>query len=176
MTTKPFNLAHAKAGAPVICEDGTRARIICADRSSLKWPLVVLLKSVFQDERIVSATIYGTTSNAHDLLMAPIMMLDNKPVHVNDVIEALYPDSSKSWDKVTVSANWKPADHLHAFYRWPKPKIKAERWITVYKNSVGRVCVTGIEHATEEVALNKPCIGWDVLRAVLIDTYEVEAP
>lgn len=78
---KPFDLAQAKAGKPVITRDGRPARIVCFDRKQNGFPLFGF--SGESDERVYSWTLdgkyYGNGESPEDLFMAP----EEKTVWVN---------------------------------------------------------------------------------------------
>lgn len=56
---REFDLAAAKAGAPVCTRGGREARIICFDRSGNLYPIVCLLKSENGNEYMEMFTING---------------------------------------------------------------------------------------------------------------------
>lgn len=69
---KQFDLAAAKAGAPVCTRDGSTSRIICFDRVSL-YPIVGLLRNSNNEEYAETFTIDGcrflTSECDGDLMM-----------------------------------------------------------------------------------------------------------
>ena len=76
---KPFNLAAAKAGQPVVTRDGRKARIVCFDlkRNDVK-PLVVLIENTFDKEESISlycqdGSYEDVSTSDFDLFMAPVM-------------------------------------------------------------------------------------------------------
>lgn len=74
---KPFDLAKAKAGAPVITRNGCTARIICFDRADDDgYSLVALLQLDKGIERVTTHTDQGRyckePGNDYDLFMAPV--------------------------------------------------------------------------------------------------------
>lgn len=62
MNYKPFDLAQAKAGKPVITRDGSPARIVCFDRKS-KYPIFGFVGK--RDEHTCSWDEKGKTYNTH---------------------------------------------------------------------------------------------------------------
>lgn len=86
--SKPFNLEHARAGAPFGCRDGRVATI-------LKWdgrrPGEPLIGHQGEDDMPASWAVDGAYNPEHesglDLLMLPLGMLDGKPVFAGDAIE-----------------------------------------------------------------------------------------
>ena len=77
MNYKPFDLAAAKAGAPVITRDGERARIICFDADQ-QQPMIVLITTKDNGENIESYhsdgryLLFSDSPNNYDLFMAPV--------------------------------------------------------------------------------------------------------
>lgn len=86
--SRPFNLEHARAGAPFGCRDGRVATI-------LKWdgrrPGEPLIGYQGEDDIPASWAVDGAYSREHeshlDLLSLPLGMLDGKPVFTGDAIE-----------------------------------------------------------------------------------------
>ena len=71
---KPFDLEKAKAGALVCTRNGEKARIVCFDADSDRFPIVALLKDDDGEEYPASFTEKGRFSNGivdseRDLLM-----------------------------------------------------------------------------------------------------------
>ena len=73
---KPFDLAKAKAGAPVITRDGRKARILSFDLCNRYYPLAAAFNDSYGDEGVVSLTNEGKCladkDSANDLFMAPV--------------------------------------------------------------------------------------------------------
>jgi hypothetical protein len=85
--TKPFNLQHAKAGAPYCCRDGDQATVLKWDGRRFNEPLVGCIgdddmpASWGCDGRYVPDE-HGPRSR--DLVMLPLGFIDGKPVWVGD--------------------------------------------------------------------------------------------
>ena len=75
---KPFDLAKAKAGAPVITRDGRKARILSFDICNRYYPLAAAFTNSDGDEGVVSLTNEGKCfaftdkDSPSDLFMAPV--------------------------------------------------------------------------------------------------------
>lgn len=84
MNHKPFNLEHAKAGAPVQLLDGTEATIIKFDGRNDAFPLVVLVGSI---DTPTMGTVNGQLQPLGAVLaMKPFGYCEGKPVHVGDTL------------------------------------------------------------------------------------------
>ena len=86
---KPFDLAKAKAGAPVITRNGCTARIICFDRADDDgYSLVALLQLDKGIERVTTYTDQGRyckePGNDYDLFMAPVKREGWVNIYPND--------------------------------------------------------------------------------------------
>lgn len=112
--SRPFNLEHARAGAPFGCRDGRVATI-------LKWdgrrPGEPLIGHQGEDDIPASWAVDGAYSQEHesdvDLLMLPLGMLDGKPVFTGDAIE----DGPGDWTPGIAH----PANRNFTNCRWPAP-------------------------------------------------------
>lgn len=87
----PFNLEHAKAGAPYCCRDGHAAHILKWDRNVSDYPLLgVIRKSddprTWTETGSVSYSEKHTSQYDSDLVMLPLGFIDGKPVFVGDKI------------------------------------------------------------------------------------------
>jgi hypothetical protein len=115
--TKPFNLEHAKAGAPISYEDGTPAKIIAWDR-----PIEVSIVSLRGDlqhvtEHYKSGGCFQRA--APNLVMLPLGFIDGKPVFVGDELEQRM---AAGWVPEVAQPRWAtfPANWTSEF-RWPAP-------------------------------------------------------
>lgn len=115
--SKPFNIEHAKAGAPILCADGCVPEI-------LKYG-TKLFGTITNDEgdefaaswSLWGVKISGVLGSEKNLVMAPLGMIDGKPVFVGDAIEGL-DISGDSWIELTA----KPKDRVKGrYFRWPAP-------------------------------------------------------
>ena len=72
---KEFSLEEAKAGKPVCTKDGRPARIICFDRKSTDFPIVVLIDNGTIEDYYCftnNGTYHLDDSHHFDLMMAPV--------------------------------------------------------------------------------------------------------
>ncbi len=76
VTMKPFDLAKAKAGAPVITRDGRKARILSFDLCNRYYPVAAAFSDSGGVEGVVSLTnegkCFADKDSANDLFMAPV--------------------------------------------------------------------------------------------------------
>ena len=76
VTMKPFDLAKAKAGAPVITSDGRKARILSFDLCNRYYPVAAAFSDSGGVEGVVSLTnegkCFADRDSANDLFMAPV--------------------------------------------------------------------------------------------------------
>ena len=79
MHSKPFDIAHAQAGAPFSFDDGESAEVIKWDRPG-RFPLVVL-RGETQEVFSMSSIGYGS---AGQLVMLPLGEIDGKPFFIGD--------------------------------------------------------------------------------------------
>ena len=95
--TKPFNLEHAKAGAPYCQRNGLPARIGIWDG---KGEDVKLIGALTENNGYEYAAVWDTTgrtlthNNSATLIMLPLGMCEGKPVFVGDELENTLPNSS----------------------------------------------------------------------------------
>ena len=84
--TKPFNLDHAKAGAPYATRDGQEATILKWDgRHKSGYPLVGVYGIEDQPDSWRIDGFFGNLVRDHlDLVMTPLGFIDGKPVFVGD--------------------------------------------------------------------------------------------
>lgn len=85
--TRPFNVEHAKAGAPYCGSNGEAVRAIIWDRKHPTHPIIVIEED--GDQEAVAFRADGTTEFAHPsmvqkLVMLPLGYIDGKPVFVGD--------------------------------------------------------------------------------------------
>jgi hypothetical protein len=84
--TKPFNLEHAKAGAPYACRIGREATILKWDGRDSDYPLIGVRDS---DDtpgawKANGAWLQSESECDTDLVMTPLGYIDGKPVFVGD--------------------------------------------------------------------------------------------
>jgi hypothetical protein len=110
---KPFNLKEAKAGAPVITEDGNQARIICFDRQC-KYPIIALVTIEPGKENIYSFDIHGNghASYGFGLRMKPVKKEGWVNIYPHGSIEGIFSyesyaiSSAKSNLVATIRIEW----------------------------------------------------------------------
>lgn len=88
---KPFNLEHAKAGAPVALEDGTEATIIKFDGRNEACPLVVLVGD--RDRPHLASTEGYVYPDTKQLVMRPVGTLEGREVYHGDRLDHRSPGS-----------------------------------------------------------------------------------
>lgn len=110
--TKPFNLEHARAGAPIACANGMEATILKWNSRRDGHPLL----GVFGD-RDLSMVWRADGSNEGnrdiDLVMTPLGWIDGKPVFVGDELQF--------HDRTAGVKPAAPGLDL-TFWRWPEPE------------------------------------------------------
>lgn len=112
--TRPFNLEHARAGAPFSIANGEEVEVLKWDRKHAQCIVTVSR----QDAAIRSYCADGTASHIDPkfhLVMTPLGYIDGKPVFVGDEI-----GHREAPDDITVLAL--PHDRDFADCRWPAPK------------------------------------------------------
>lgn len=114
--TKPFNLEHARAGAPFCCRDGGEVEILKWDRKHT-FCIVGLDTHDASVRRWRADGSYNEGSNVFDLVMLPLGFIDGKPVFAGDEIETKSFSASGAWEPVKVC----PGDHGFTTCRWPAP-------------------------------------------------------
>jgi hypothetical protein len=115
--TRPFNLEHAKAGAPYACRNGKSAEILKWGAKNPEFPLAGIYDAGWVEQpnnwtSEGSASITREPRDA-DLVMTPLGYIDGKPVFMGNTIigengnlcEVVNPDFPR-WDKC----------------RWPEPE------------------------------------------------------
>ncbi|MGK5049917.1 hypothetical protein ACQ4WP_29130 [Janthinobacterium sp. GB4P2] len=138
---KPFDLEHARAGAPIGLTGGGTARFVAYAEEADPSCCVVVIEDRFnligtrrKSGRVNEA---GATDNPNDLVMLPLGLINGKPVFVGDVITA--PDCKGSF----------PADAQMNFgdgtvWTWPTPP----RAYPETRLSFEALCVSGSMHLT----------------------------
>lgn len=109
--TRPFNLELAKMGAPIACENGDVATILKWDA---RYPGIPLVGIVGPNDEATGWKEDGTCGWGYQrkLVMAPLGMIDGKPVWVGD--EIVIPNGHK--------LKCGPADRPGEDCRWPAAK------------------------------------------------------
>ena len=112
--TKPFNLEHAKAGAPYTRADGTEHEIVKWDRNHTQQ-LVAVSK---QDAAIRTFRTDGSPPAGGPemhLVMTPLGYIDGKPVFVGDEVEFI--TRGGEWVKKVAQSH----ERMFPDHRWPAP-------------------------------------------------------
>lgn len=114
--TRPFNLEHAKAGAPFCGDNGQPIKVFAWDRTHPTHPIVGMETEGEQEViafRSNGNADHGIAFITSRLVMTPLGFIDGKPVFVGD--EILYLDG--------VSRKAEPGDDLAPGnqWRWPAP-------------------------------------------------------
>lgn len=139
--TKPFNIEHAKAGAPYGCRDGRDAQVLKWDRNVSDFPLLGVIGKSDDPRTWVStgASVYGAHGDEYDcdLVMMPLGLVDGKPVFVGDELEQRM---TAGWVPEVAQPRWAtfPASWTSEF-RWPAPA-------PVYPTFDGSVDMLSIEY------------------------------
>lgn len=110
--TKPFNLEHAKAGAPYSCKDGTEATVLKWDGRLMGCSLVGVYGPNDKVMTWAADGSYGSSRHDHiDLVMLPIGLIDGKPVFVGD----------EYTDPLGNLRSASPSDRYYTCCTWPEP-------------------------------------------------------
>lgn len=113
---RPFNRAHAEAGAPYCCANGYDGHII-------QWIGNEAIGYIRRQAHAVHAAKWdtngvedmaGVMDHAHDLVMTPLGMVDDRPVFVGDRLEQR-DRHNVSW----VARDVQPGDKDFSISRWP---------------------------------------------------------
>lgn len=109
--SRPFNLEHAKAGAPYCCRDGEDATILKWDCRDPNFPLVGIFGDSDDATEWSAAGQYNCQLNPeYDLVMLPLGFIDGKPIFVGD--ELVYISSGRT-------TFVEPGDKNFSHCRWP---------------------------------------------------------
>jgi hypothetical protein len=115
--TKPFDLEHAKAGAPYCCRNGDAVEIVKWN-SKCEQPIVGLFGTPEILQRWSENGQWGeSVAGPGDLVMLSLGIIEGKPVFVGDEIEALIVPDCK-WISITVKPGNLPRGNS---FRWPTP-------------------------------------------------------
>lgn len=115
--SKPFNLEHAKAGAPFCGGHGEAVRILIWDRKNPKYPIIAIEEDGDQEAvafRADGKATHGCGAIVQELVMLPLGVIDGKPVFVGDEVEY---ETFVGWGRDSVSAEWREFGKC----RWPAP-------------------------------------------------------
>lgn len=85
--TKPFDVKHAKAGAPFTGEHGEAVRVLIWDRKHPTHPIIAIEEDGEQEAIAFSkdgSTAHNYDSIVRQLVMLPLGFIDGKPVFVGD--------------------------------------------------------------------------------------------
>lgn len=126
--SRPFNLEHAKAGAPFCCRDGVEVEILKWDRKHTFC--IVGLDTIDASVRRWRADgSYNEGFNVFDLVMLPLGFIDGKPVWTCDEIVSPAGSQMAAWPSFRDFANC----------AWPAP-------VPVYPTFDGSIDMLAIEY------------------------------
>lgn len=123
--TRPFDIDHARAGAPYCCRDGMKATVLKWDRNTPRYVLLGVYGDA-DDHATWNAEGFfsiGDKSN-RDLVMLPLGEIDGKPVFTGDEIELRGFDglNGENWRRITVQPDTLVKACCEVGYaRWPAP-------------------------------------------------------
>lgn len=124
--TKPFNLEHARAGAPFSCEHGHPIQILAWDRKHPTHPIVGM--ETDGEQELVAFRVDGTADHGvgfitSRLVMLPLGYIDGKPVFVGDEIEMkCLAGAGSEWKHVKAQPGWAGTwNDDGTLARWPAP-------------------------------------------------------
>lgn len=115
--TRPFNLEHARAGAPFSGQYGEAVRILLWDRKHPTHPILAIEEHGEQEAIAFRADGIATHDNialSSRLVMIPLGFIDGKPVFVGDSIIV---DGTSKWEA-------KPSDREFTGCTWPAHAVK----------------------------------------------------
>lgn len=167
MDHKPFNLDHAKAGAPVVTRAGLPVRICCFDVKATHFILLSLVTTKENLEEPLTSDRHGCELNStypgqDDLLMAPLGYVDGKPVFWGDSIQYKLGGEDTVWLDMYAGHSFieKKQGGFYAFRR-PFKKIKREVWVnclplhditfSTYQQAVDYAKRLGISHCMQKL-------------------------
>lgn len=106
--TRPFNMEHAKAGAPYACRDGREATVLKWEGRNKRYPLIGVFgandsPTIWTGKGMFDAANIDTNL---DLVMTPLGHIDGRPVFMGDsviseegkLVEVVNPGFPR-WDK-----------------------------------------------------------------------------
>jgi hypothetical protein len=175
--SKPFNLAHAQAGAPYSFDDGESAEIIAWSRAGAMS--LVSMKGAHQS--LVLSRVDGTSGGMATLAMLPLGMIDGKPVFVGDSIEM---NLAQGWSVVKAASTWAGTwVDDGKFTRWPAPaKVYPQTLMSVdlieaechgaggSNSALFRIANAAIKHAVDfgqvVIADDRDARDWSIAKAV----------
>ena len=108
MHSKPFDIAHAQAGAPFSFDDGESAEIIAWSRSGA----MSLVSMKGQHQSLVLSRVDGTSGGMATLVMLPIGEIANLPVFVGD--KCIGYDGAPFVATARMGSDW-------SHFSWPAP-------------------------------------------------------
>lgn len=119
--TRPFNVEHAKAGAPYSTRKGQQVRILAYDmKVSDKYSLAALIRNGDMEYFSRYNDKGANVSGYEPLVMTPLAYIEDKPVFVGDELEW----STGKYDGYApfeVTADWTTKSGL--VYRWPRKAV-----------------------------------------------------
>lgn len=128
--SRPFDLAAAKEGHPIITRDGRVAKFIAHVPDAIASNRLIMLIPFEKGGCTYSYHENGfwrgiaNNNDCIDLFLAPLGYCEGKPVFAGDTLNHL--DGTKGW---TVQANYKAGDFT--MFQWPKPAHVVETRMTL---------------------------------------------
>lgn len=118
--TRPFDLNHARAGAPIAGSNGEAVRVLIWDRKHPTHPIVLIEEDGDQEAVAFQSdgkTHFKTGYTVTELVMTPLGFIDGKPFFVGDEIEVF--SLSNKWEKMAAEPRHKMRHEPEI--RWPAP-------------------------------------------------------
>lgn len=126
MHCKEFNLAHAKAGAPVMTREGGKVRNLIFDLNHPSFPIGGYTMYFGKESPMLWDATGCSRGGGLDLVMAPVLIIDNKPAFVDDEVERYIPETLEReghWYKHKVlPSDGKNPHKMH----WPQKQERPE--------------------------------------------------
>lgn len=116
--TRPFNLEHARAGAPFSCANGEEVEILKWDRKHTQCIVGLARQDVAIRTWRADGTYNDPNSTAYPLVMLPLGFVEGKPVFVGDVL--IDPNGTFGDDEAFTAGPTMRQGHL-GHCTWPKP-------------------------------------------------------
>jgi hypothetical protein len=119
--TKPFNLEHAKAGAPFCTASGEKVEIVKWDMKSGNCPILGLRSdNEYVQQWAMDGEPAANFMSVTRLVMTPLGYIDGKPVFVGDEIELKCMAKPDEWKRVKAEPTW-AGTWTDECARWPAP-------------------------------------------------------
>lgn len=174
---RPFNLEHAKEGAPLILTSGAQVRLVCFNLfRDDNYTLLGIINKEHSYETPVFYNKLGHTMGGRgsfSILMAPLAYVENRPVHVGDVLQWFTMTGFSRYSSFTASPAFKLKHGRE--YRWPKKILKKEVWQPRFRNRINGSCYISGAHFDTKLSIEERFEKeLDFVEAVKTDEYTVE--